>query len=135
MLAYVERCEAHEASLARLRHAVRDARRVATTVGFGPRFLHSTGQAFKGGPNSGVFLQVTCDDARDLGVPDHASTFGAVKAAQAHGDVAVLTERGRRVLRLHLTGPVGPGLAALAGLVRRALARPAATPDGPAGTE
>ncbi|MCY4077091.1 MAG: hypothetical protein OXH04_16855 [Acidobacteria bacterium] len=135
VLAYVERCEAHAASLARLRHAVRDARRVATTVGFGPRFLHSTGQAFKGGANSGVFLQVTCDDTRDLRVPNHASTFGAVKKAQAHGDVAVLTERGRRVLRLHLTGPVGPGLAALAGLVRRALGLPAGTPDGPAGTE
>ena len=135
VLAYVGRCEAHEASLARLRHAVRDARRVATTVGFGPRFLHSTGQAFKGGPNSGVFLQVTCDDARDLRVPDHASTFGAVKKAQAHGDVAVLTERGRRVLRLHLAGPVGPGLSALADLVQRALALSGATPDEPAGTE
>ena len=135
VLAYVERREAHEAALARLRGAVRDARRVATTVGFGPRFLHSTGQAFKGGPNSGVFLQVTCDDARDLGVPDHGSTFGAVKTAQARGDVAVLTGRGRRVLRLHLAGPVAPGLSALADLVRRALALPAATPDEPAGTE
>ena len=135
VLAYVERCTAHEASLARLRHAVRDARRVATTVGFGPRFLHSTGQAFKGGPNRGVFLQVTCDDARDLRVPDHASTFGAVKSAQARGDLAVLTERGRRVLGLHLAGPVGPGLAALAGLVRRALALPATTPDEPAATK
>ena len=134
VLAYVERCEAHEAPLARLRSAVRDARRVATTVGFGPRFLHSTGQAFKGGPNSGVFLQVTCDDARDLRVPDHASTFGAVKTAQARGDVAVLTARGRRVLGLHLAGPVGPGLAALADLVARALALPA-RPVGPAATE
>ena len=109
VLAYVERCAAHEASLARLRHAVRDARRVATTVGFGPRFLHSTGQAFKGGPDSGVFLQVTCDDEEDLPVPGHASTFGVVKRAQARGDLAVLAERGGRVLRLHLAGPVGPG--------------------------
>ena len=135
VLAYVERCAAHEASLARLRHAVRDARRVATTVGFGPRFLHSTGQAFKGGPDSGVFLQVTCDDEEDLPVPGHASTFGVVKRAQARGDLAVLTERGRRVLRLHLAGPVGPGLSALADLVHRAFALPAATSDRPAGTE
>ena len=134
VLAYVERCAAHEASLARLRIAVRDARRVATTVGFGPRFLHSTGQAFKGGPNRGVFLQVTCDDEDDLPVPGHASTFGTVKTAQARGDAAVLSERGRRVLRLHLAGPVGPGLAALADRVRRALALPAPAPDEPTGT-
>ncbi len=130
VLAYVERSEAHEASLARLRAAVRDARRVATTVGFGPRFLHSTGQAFKGGRNSGVFLQVTCDDADDLPVPGYASTFGIVKTAQARGDAAVLSERGRRVLRLHLTGPVGPGLAALADRALRAVA-----PRGPATDE
>ena len=135
VLAYVERSEAHAASLARLRSAVRDARRVATTVGFGPRFLHSTGQAFKGGPNSGVFLQVTCDDEDDLPVPGSASTFGVVKTAQARGDAAVLAERGRRLLRLHLTGPVAPGLAALAERVRRTLPPPAPAPDGPPGQD
>ena len=130
VLVYAERSEPHAATLARLRHAVRDARRVATTVGFGPRFLHSTGQAFKGGPNNGVFLQVTCDDEADLPVPGHAS-FGVVKAAQARGDAAVLSERGRRVLRLHLTGPVGPGLAALADLVRSAVAGRVPAADRP----
>ena len=135
VLAYVERSDAHAASLARLCRSVRDARRVATTVGFGPRFLHSTGQAFKGGPNSGVFLQVTCDDEDDLPVPGHPSTFGVVKTAQARGDLAVLIARGRRVLRLHLAGPVGPGLAALADLVRGALALPAPPPDAAPGAE
>ena len=135
VLAYVERSAAHEASLRRLRNAVRDARRVATTVGFGPRFLHSTGQAFKGGPDSGVFLQVTCDDEHDLPVPGHPCTFGVVKTAQARGDVAVLSERGRRMLRLHLAGPVGPGLAALADLVRRALTVRVPESAGEAGAE
>ena len=133
VLAYVERSDSHAASLARLRNAVRDARRVATTVGFGPRFLHSTGQAFKGGPNRGVFLQVTCNDEEDVPVPGHRSTFGVVKTAQARGDIAVLSERGRRVLRLHLAGPVGPGLAALADLVRRALKLPVPAPDDAVG--
>ena len=133
VLAYVERSDAHEASLGRLRRAVRDARRVATTVGFGPRFLHSTGQAFKGGPNSGVFLQVTCDDEDDLPVPGHPCTFSVVKTAQARGDFDVLSGRGRRVLRLHLAGPVGPGLAALADLVRRTLALAVPAADGAAG--
>lgn len=123
VLAYVERSAAHEASLARLRHSVRDARRVATMVGFGPRFLHSTGQAFKGGPNSGVFLQITCDDEDDLPVPGQAS-FGVVQAAQARGDAAVLSERGRRLLRLHLAGPAGAGLAALADIVSSAMRPP-----------
>ena len=72
--------------------------------GFGPRFLHSTGQAYKGGPNSGVFLQITCDDAARSPVPGQKYTFGVVKAAQARGDFDVLAERGRRVLRIHL-GP------------------------------
>ena len=132
VLAYVERCARHEASLARLRHGVRDARRAATTVGFGPRFLHSTGQAHKGGPDSGVFLQVTCDDGDDLSVPGHPATFGVVKTAQARGDAAVLAERGRRALRLHLAGPAAPGLDALADLVRRAAAASAGGAGGPA---
>ena len=104
ILAYVEMNAAHDATLQALRHAVRDRTRVATCLGFGPRFLHSTGQAYKGGPNSGVFLQITCDDARDLPVPGQKYTFGVVKAAQARGDSQVLAERGRRALRVHL-GP------------------------------
>jgi transaldolase/glucose-6-phosphate isomerase len=122
-LAYLEMSPAHEAELQRLRHAARDAKRVATCLGFGPRFLHSTGQAYKGGPNSGVFLQVTCDDARDLPVPGKAYTFGVVKAAQARGDFQVLAERGRRALRAHLPGDVPSALARLSEVVVRALAR------------
>ena len=90
-----------------------NAKRVATCLGFGPRFLHSTGQAYKGGPNTGVFLQVTCDDAKDLRVPDQKYTFGIVKAAQARGDFEVLNERGRRALRVHLGPEVTEGLANL----------------------
>ncbi|PYN96000.1 MAG: hypothetical protein DMD91_23140 [Candidatus Rokuibacteriota bacterium] len=91
-------------------------------VGFGPRFLHSTGQAYKGGPNSGVFLQVTCDDAADLPVPDQRYTFGVVKAAQARGDLEVLFERGRRALRIHLGRDVAKDMATLVGAVKKALA-------------
>ena len=82
-----------------------------TCVGFGPRFLHSTGQAYKGGSKSGVFLQITCDDAADLPVPGQNYTFGVVKAAQARGDFEVLTERRRRALRVHLGRDVAAGLA------------------------
>jgi transaldolase/glucose-6-phosphate isomerase len=89
-------------ALQTIRHSVRDAKKVATCLGFGPRFLHSTGQAYKGGPNTGVFLQITCDEQSDLAVPGQSYTFGVVKSAQARGDFAVLAERGRRVLRVHL---------------------------------
>ena len=105
-----------------MRLAVRGAKHAATCLGFGPRFLHSTGQAYKGGPNSGVFLQVTCDDATDLEVPGEGFTFGIVKAAQARGDFEVLTSRGRRALRVHLPADVDAGLAALGKAIRAALA-------------
>jgi len=111
----------HEQSLQTLRHLVRDKKRVATCLGFGPRFLHSTGQAYKGGPNSGVFLQITCDDALDLPVPGQKYTFGVVKAAQARGDFQVLIERGRRALRVHLGRDVDGGLATLITAVQKAL--------------
>ncbi|MBI4213029.1 MAG: bifunctional transaldolase/phosoglucose isomerase [Chloroflexi bacterium] len=110
LLAYLDRNEAHESVLQSLRQSVRDRKRVASVLGFGPRFLHSTGQAYKGGPNSGVFLQVTADAAKDLPVPGHRYTFGVVKAAQARGDFQVLAERGRRALRVHLRGDVMAGL-------------------------
>jgi len=100
---------------------VRDTKHVATCLGFGPRFLHSTGQAYKGGPNSGVFLQITCDDAVDLPVPDQKYTFGVVKAAQARGDFQVLAERGRRALRVHLGADLQAGLATLAAAVKQAI--------------
>ena len=113
VLGYIEMNEAHEAALQAIRHAVRDSKKVATCLGFGPRFLHSTGQAYKGGSNSGVFLQITCDDAHDLPVPQQTYTFGIVKAAQARGDFQVLSDRGRRALRVHLGADVAAGLKTL----------------------
>lgn len=113
LLAYIQMNEDHEKILQILRHAVRDQKRVATCLGFGPRFLHSTGQAYKGGPNSGVFLQLTCEDAVDLPVPQQKYTFGVVKAAQARGDFQVLAERGRRALRVHLGKELKSGLSEL----------------------
>jgi transaldolase/glucose-6-phosphate isomerase len=121
LLGYIQMNEAHEAALQAIRHAVRDKKHVATCLGFGPRFLHSTGQAYKGGPNSGVFLQLTCDDAKDLPVPEQKYTFGVVKAAQARGDFQVLADRGRRALRVHLGSDLAAGLRTLQDAVRQAL--------------
>jgi transaldolase/glucose-6-phosphate isomerase len=122
LLAYIEMSPEHEGHLQEIRQLVRDKKHAATCVGFGPRFLHSTGQAYKGGPNSGVFLQITCDDAVNLPVPGHKFSFGVVKAAQARGDFQVLAERGRRALRVHLSKEVEGGLAKLALAIRKALA-------------
>jgi len=121
VLGYIERNEQNRIELQTIREAVRNKKHVATCLGFGPRFLHSTGQAYKGGPNSGVFLQITCDDAADLPVPGKKYTFGIVKAAQARGDFNVLTERGRRALRVHLTGNLTAGLKTLQQAVQQAL--------------
>ena len=120
LLAYVEMHARHAGVLQRIRHSIRDRAHVATCVGFGPRFLHSTGQAYKGGSDKGVFLQITADDAVDLAVPGQKYTFGIIKAAQARGDIAVLAERGRRVLRVHLGADVAAGLETLARLVDEA---------------
>jgi len=120
LLAYVDRDADHVAVLRRMRGALRDRTRAATCVGFGPRFQHSTGQAYKGGPNSGVFLQITCDDPEDIDVPGHAYSFGVVKAAQAAGDLKVLVDRGRRALRVHLK-EVDTGLADLGQAIDAAL--------------
>jgi transaldolase/glucose-6-phosphate isomerase len=120
VLGFIQMNAEHERLLQIIRHAVRDKKHVATCLGFGPRFLHSTGQAYKGGPNSGVFLQVTCDDALELPVPQQKYTFGVVKAAQARGDFQVLVERGRRALRVHLHD-VDSGLTTLAAAVQKAL--------------
>ncbi|MDE2181260.1 MAG: bifunctional transaldolase/phosoglucose isomerase [candidate division NC10 bacterium] len=121
LLAYIEMNDAHEGALQLLRHAVRDNKRVATCVGFGPRFLHSTGQVYKGGPNTGVFLQITCDDPFDLPVHGQGFSFGVVKAAQASGDFQVLAERSRRALRVHLGSDVEAGLATLRAALQHAL--------------
>jgi transaldolase / glucose-6-phosphate isomerase len=121
VLGYIPMNAENQAALQSIRISVRDSKKVATCLGFGPRFLHSTGQAYKGGPNSGVFLQITCDDATDLPVPGQKYTFGIVKAAQARGDFAVLAERGRRALRVHLGKNLKSGLKALAKAVNQAL--------------
>jgi len=119
--AYVAMHDTHQKPLQAIRQAVRDAKKVATCLGYGPRFLHSTGQAYKGGPNRGVFLQITCDAAADVPVPGRRYTFGVVKAAQARGDFEVLVERDRRALRVHLGSNVAAGLATLQQAINQAL--------------
>ncbi len=121
VLGWLEMNDAHVAALDQLRHLVRDARRVATCVGFGPRFLHSTGQAYKGGPNTGVFLAVTVGNCNDLPLPGMRATFGVVHSAQALGDLQVLAQRGRRALRVDLGDDSAAGLARLLDAVRSAL--------------
>ena len=120
LLAFIEMNEEHERALETIRELVRDRARVATSVGFGPRFLHSTGQAHKGGPNSGVFLQITADTAHDLSVPGQRYSFGTIELAQARGDFEVLAARGRRLLRVHLKDATR-GLRTLHAAVRDAL--------------
>src|SRR5579863_541478 len=121
LLAYIERNAGHIDTLQTARLAVGDKRHLATCAEFGPRFLHSTGQAYKGGPDGGVFLQITADDTRDLPVPGQKASFGVIKAAQARGDFGVLTERGRRALRVHLKGDLKSSLKALDRAIRQAL--------------
>jgi transaldolase/glucose-6-phosphate isomerase len=121
LLAYVERNGQHGETLQDIRRLVRDRTRVATCLGFGPRFLHSTGQAYKGGPDSGVFLQITCDDATDVAIPGRKYSFGIVKAAQARGDFEVLVKRRRRALRVHIGSHVADGLNTLKNAIRDAL--------------
>ena len=120
-LAYLPMFPMHEAVIQGLRHKVRDAKRVATCMGFGPRFLHSTGQDYKGGPNTGVFLQITADHAVDVAIPGQKLSFGVVIDAQAAGDMAVLESRGRRALRVHLGSGVATGLKTLAAAIDAAL--------------
>ena len=121
-LAFLPMFPEHEAAIQGFRHKVRDAKRVATCVGFGPRFLHSTGQDYKGGPNTGVFLQITSEDAVDVDIPGQRYSFGVVIAAQAAGDLAVLESRGRRAVRVHLGPDVAAGLKTLAAAIDEALA-------------
>lgn len=120
-LAFLPMFTENEEIIQGFRHKVRDAKRVATCLGFGPRFLHSTGQDYKGGPNTGVFLQITADHAVDVPIPGQKYSFGVVIAAQAAGDLAVLESRGRRALRVHLGKDVTAGLKTLAFAVEQAL--------------
>lgn len=119
--AFIEMSAEHTEILQACRTLVRDAKKVATCLGFGPRFLHSTGQAYKGGPNTGVFLQLTTDYENDIQVPNKAYTFGTVIQAQAQGDFEVLANRNRRVLRVHFKNGVASGLKSLHQLIERAL--------------
>ncbi|MGD0522169.1 MAG: bifunctional transaldolase/phosoglucose isomerase [Terracidiphilus sp.] len=120
-LAFLPMFPQHEQAIQGFRHKVRDAKRVATCVGFGPRFLHSTGQDYKGGPNTGVFLQITADHAIDVEIPGQKYSFGVVITAQAAGDLAVLESRGRRAVRVHLGADVAAGLKMLAAAIDEAL--------------
>lgn len=117
ILAYLEMNDHNESVLRSIREKVLRYHHTATCLGFGPRFLHSTGQAYKGGPNSGVFLQITADDDADLPVPGQKYTFGVVKTAQARGDFQVLIDRGRRALRVHIGPDVASGLQKLSALI------------------
>jgi len=119
--AYVERTDVSHQALQGVRLRVRDRKVVATTLGYGPRFLHSTGQLHKGGPNSGVFIQITSDDAQDLPIPGEPYTFGVLKAAQALGDFVCLGKRNRRAIRVHLGADVNAGLKKLQAAVEKAL--------------
>ncbi len=121
-LAYLPMFAEHESAIQILRHKVRDKKRVATCLGFGPRFLHSTGQDYKGGPNSGVFLQITADHSVNVEIPGQKLSFGVVIDAQAAGDLAVLEARGRRALRIHLGADLAAGLEALNAAIDKALA-------------
>jgi len=121
LLAYIPMNEANEQKLQAPRISIRDRKRSATCLGFGPRFLHSTGQAYKGGPNTGIFLQITCDDSLDVPVPGQKFTFGVVKSAQARGDFQVLGKRNRRALRVHLGKDLGAGLATLESVIKQVL--------------
>src|SRR5437762_12462701 len=117
---FIAMSEHHNKWLQKIRVLIRDDKKVATCLCFGPRFLHSTGQAYKGGPNTGVFLQITGDDPEDLPVPGQRYSFGTIKLAQARGDFEVLSTRGRRLLRVHLKD-VPRGLASLRTLIQQAL--------------
>jgi transaldolase/glucose-6-phosphate isomerase len=121
LLAWLDRDAGHTSALQAIRAHLRDRLKTATVLGFGPRFLHSTGQSYKGGPNTGVFLEITAKPAHDLPVPGRKISFGQVEAAQALGDMAVLGERGRRVLRVDLGQDVEAGLERLGAAIKHAI--------------
>ena len=121
LLAYVPMNDATAAPLQDIRRMVAQSTGAATCLGFGPRFLHSTGQAYKGGPNEGVFLQVTAAPEEDIDVPGRRASFGVIEQAQAMGDFQVLVDRGRRALRVHIEGDHLAGLHRLASIVAMSL--------------
>ena len=123
LMAYLDFSSLHKALLRALQFQLRDSLYLATTLGFGPRYLHSTGQLHKGGANNGLFIQITCDDAEDVPIPGEPYTFSVLKRAQALGDLAALQAKGRRVIRLHLGTEAQAGLDQLTEIVQAALER------------
>ena len=123
LMAYLEPTTEHDDALKAIRMSLRDGLGVATTLGYGPRFLHSTGQLHKGGPNHGLFIQITADDAVDVSIPGEPYSFSVLKRAQALGDLQSLQSKNRRVIRIHLATNVGEGLAAMTTLVAGAVKR------------
>jgi hypothetical protein len=121
ILAYLERTAATESAFAQLRREIRDAVRIPVLQGYGPRYLHSIGQLFKGGPETGMFLEITAESQEDLAIPGSRVTFGKLELAQALGDVRSLDARGKPVIRLHINGSVAEGLATISHAVERAL--------------
>ncbi|MCI0345802.1 MAG: transaldolase, partial [Chloroflexi bacterium] len=121
--AFLPRVPAVELAFREIRTSIRDERRFATTVGFGPRYLHSTGQLHKGGPDAGLFIQITAEHSEDVPIPGRPFTFGVLQAAQAAGDFSSLAARGRPVVRLHLTQGVEAGLPVVARMIRHAIPR------------
>jgi transaldolase/glucose-6-phosphate isomerase len=119
--AFIEMSVEHTALLQQSRVCIRNNKKVATCLGFGPRFLHSTGQVYKGGPNTGVFLQITTNHDEDIQIPNHLYTFGLVITAQAQADFTVLVKRSRRALRVHLEKDVQEGLQRLFEFIQKAL--------------
>jgi glucose-6-phosphate isomerase len=117
LLAYIQETAEHDELLQAIRIRLRDRFHVATTSGYGPRFLHSTGQLHKGGPDSGVFIQLTCDAQTDLAIPGEPYTFGILRQAQALGDFSSLVKHGRRAIRIHLGRDVKAGLKKLLGIM------------------
>jgi transaldolase / glucose-6-phosphate isomerase len=123
---YIEELNNYESLLQQVRIAVRDEKKVATTSGYGPRFLHSTGQLHKGGPDTGVFLQITSEDINDIEIPGEKFTFGVLKQAQALGDFESLAARGRRAIRVDLGRDVEKGLRRLLALIKEAVSQASA---------
>ena len=120
---YIEELNNYESLLQQIRIGVRDEKKVATTSGYGPRFLHSTGQLHKGGPDSGVFVQITSEDINDIDIPGEKFTFGVLKQAQALGDFESLAARNRRAIRVDLGRDIEKGLRRLLALVKEAVSQ------------
>jgi glucose-6-phosphate isomerase len=121
LLGFVERTAGTEAAFALMRRAIRNGTRVPVLQGYGPRYLHSIGQLYKGGPKTGVFLIITSEDEADVSIPGSPYSFGQLKQAQALGDVESLSSRGKPVVRVHLTQGVEAGLGSVGSALERAL--------------